>query len=409
MNRHSLAWVLAAGMASLLVTACGGNNPNYVTSASPTPPVYVPGAGIAPPRFAYVVNRGTSNVSGFSVNATSGLLTPIAGAGSPWVTGTNPESIAVDPGVRFAYVANNGSNNVSVFNINSDGSLTANGLPATAGSQPTAVTVDPQGRYVYVANGDIAASTISAYSLNSTTGQLTPIAGSPFASTGTNPRSIAVDPTGKFVYVANFASSSISIYSIDTSSTGGHVPGALILQGTVTTTVDSPNSITVVTSATGIYAYVANFGNDSVTAYSVNTTNGALTPTNPGLALSGGTTPTSVAVEPNGKFAYVTNLSLPGTGNVAAFSIGQAVGNAGALTALGGASATAALTGGAPYSVAADPSGKFIYAVQSATNQITGFTLNATTGALTPMSTQFATETGSPPPTSDGRFILITK
>jgi len=318
----------------------------------------------------------------------------------------------VDPGVKFAYVANNGSNNVSIFSIGSNGALTSigPGSPVAAGSQPTSVTVDPQGRYVYVANGDPSASTISAYTLNSTTGQLTPIAGSPFASTGTGPSSVAVDPSGKFVYVTNFGSSgspgSISIYSIDTGTTGGHVPGALIAQGTVTTTVDSPSSIVVVTSAAGTFAYVANFGNDSVTSYSVNATNGALTSTSPGIAVSNGLSPTSVAVEPNAKFAYVTNLSLPSHGNVAAFDIGQSGSGGGSLTALAGASATASLSGGLPYSLAADPSGKFIYALQSSTNQITAFTINATTGALTPLSTQYQTETGV---TSDGRFILITK
>jgi len=64
MKRHGLVWVMAVGMTSLLVVACGGNDPNYGTPPA-TPPVFVPGAGIAPPRFAYVANSGTSNVSGF--------------------------------------------------------------------------------------------------------------------------------------------------------------------------------------------------------------------------------------------------------------------------------------------------------------------------------------------------------
>lgn len=409
MKRHRLAWLLAAGVASLMAVACGGSDPDYV-GGEPTPG-FVPGEGIAPPRFAYVANYGTGNVSGFTVNPTSGVLTPIAGAGSPWATGTNPKSIAVDPAVKFAYVANNGSNNVSIFSIGSTGALTNIGSasPVAAGSQPSAVAVDPLGRYVYVANGNAAASTISAYTMDSSTGQLTPIAGSPFSATGISPASIAIDPTGKFVYVANFGSNtlpgSISIYSIDTGTTGG-VPGALIAQGTITTTVDSPTSIVVTASAAGTFAYVANFGNDSVTSYSVNPSNGALTSTNPGIALSGGTAPTSVAAEPNGKFVYVTNLSMPSNGNVAAFGIQQAITNGGALTALSGASATSTLTGGGPYSVAADPSGKFIYAIQSTNNQIAAFTINATTGALTPITGLFETEDGS---TSDARFILITK
>ncbi len=52
--------------------------------------------------------------------------------------------------------------------------------------------------FVYVANdGD---GTISAYSINSATGALTQVTGSPFTA-GTNPRSVAVDPTARFFVV----------------------------------------------------------------------------------------------------------------------------------------------------------------------------------------------------------------
>ncbi|MFH1147247.1 MAG: beta-propeller fold lactonase family protein [Pseudomonadota bacterium] len=56
-------------------------------------------------------------------------------------------------------------------------------------------------------------SAISAYSINAGTGALTAVAGSPFA-TGSQPTSIAVDPTGKFVYVGGDWSG-VSAYSIN--------------------------------------------------------------------------------------------------------------------------------------------------------------------------------------------------
>ena len=63
-----------------------------------------------------------------------------------------------------------------------------------------------QGRgFAYVANcgsgcGGTGAGDVSAYSIDSTTGTLTPVAGSPFPA-GVNPISVAVDPTGRFAYV----------------------------------------------------------------------------------------------------------------------------------------------------------------------------------------------------------------
>ena len=54
-------------------------------------------------------------------------------------------------------------------------------------------------QFVYVTNG--GDKTVSAYSI-AASGALVPVPGSPFAA-GFNPVSVAVDPTGKFAYVAN--------------------------------------------------------------------------------------------------------------------------------------------------------------------------------------------------------------
>jgi YVTN family beta-propeller protein len=409
MKRHKLAWLLAAGVASLLVAACGGNSSDYGTPAVVAPP-FVPGAGIAPPRFAYVVNSTSDNVSGFTVNATTGVLTPITGTGSPWTTGTTPTSMSVDAGVQFAYVVNSGSNNISTFSIGAAGALTAVGgaLPAT-GAVPKGVAVDPLGRYVYVANsGD---NTISAFARNSSTGLLTPLANSPYASGGTAPSAITIDPTGTFVYVANFGvggsiPGSITVFSIDTASAtaGDLVP---VSSSTISTNVSSPASIAIAPS--GAYAYVANYGNDSVAVFDVNTTTGRLTYKT--LVSRTGSTPTAVVVEPNGKYAYVANLA-PGTnnnvGDVSAYQITQ-TGSAtlrGSLTAVSGSGAVSLLstTGAAPYSVSADPSGTFVYAVQQAGGVLNPFKIG-TNGGLTALST-VTTEAGT---TSGAIFILITK
>jgi hypothetical protein len=47
-----------------------------------------------PPRFAYVANHGSNNISAYSVDATTGALTAIAG--SPFAAGNLPVTIAVD-------------------------------------------------------------------------------------------------------------------------------------------------------------------------------------------------------------------------------------------------------------------------------------------------------------------------
>src|SRR5260370_41528293 len=58
---------------------------------------------------------------------------------------------------------------------------------------------------------------IAAYGINAASGALTPIQGSPFAA-GRGPRGVAVDPTGKFLYVPNVVAGTVSVYAINAGS-----------------------------------------------------------------------------------------------------------------------------------------------------------------------------------------------
>ena len=58
---------------------------------------------------------------------------------------------------------------------------------------------------------------VSAYTINATSGALTPVTGSPFAA-GHFSMTAAVDPSDSFAYVVNFTDDSISGYSINPKS-----------------------------------------------------------------------------------------------------------------------------------------------------------------------------------------------
>lgn len=77
------------------------------------------------------------------------------------------------------------------------------------------------------------------------------------------------------------------------------------------------------------FAYVANSGSGNVSAYTIDATNGALTPA-AGSPFGAGSGPHGVAVDPTGKFAFVTNQN---DNNVSAYTIDTA---SGALTPLAG-------------------------------------------------------------------------
>src|SRR5207244_10342622 len=88
---------------------------------------------------------------------------------------------------------------------------------AIAGIFPEAIQGGQSFAYV-ASEGDSQSrsQTVSAYTINTITGALTAVPGSPFAA-GMYPFSVAVDPTGRFAYVANEGSQSVSAYTIDPS------------------------------------------------------------------------------------------------------------------------------------------------------------------------------------------------
>jgi 6-phosphogluconolactonase (cycloisomerase 2 family) len=341
--------------------------PNSLAFATGTAPVTYT------PVFAYVTNAaelsGTSSVSAYTVDANTGALTAISG--SPFATGANPLSVAVDPSGQFAYVADSdafgaGNEGISAYTIDATtGALTAiSGSPFAAGTSPFSVTVDPSGRFAYAANeGD---STVSGFTINSATGALTAISGSPYGA-ASEPESVTVDPSGRFAYVANQNGDSVSAYTINPTT------GALTaISGSPFGTGTSSDPIAVTVDPSGQYAYVANQGTQSVSAFTINSTSGALASIS-GSPFRAGPFPVSVTVDPLGQFVYVADSS-----GLSAFTIQQG----GALTAITGTGSGLSN----PQSVTVDPSGQFAYVANNNSNNVSAFTINSTSGALTSVS-----------------------
>src|ERR1700730_1822085 len=116
---------------------------------------------------------------------------------------------------QFAYVANFSDSNLSGYSINTAAGVltTIAGSPFSAGAEPDWVVVDPSGKFVYVADLAVG-NVVFGFTIDRGAGALTPIIGSPF-SAGKEPTSVTVDPSGKFVYVTNFGDNNISGYTID--------------------------------------------------------------------------------------------------------------------------------------------------------------------------------------------------
>src|SRR5262245_58602072 len=78
----------------------------------------------------------------------------------------------------------------------SSGLLTAIGSPVATGTFPRSIAIDPAGRFAYVVNQ--TDKTVSSYTIDSNNGQLNPF-GSPF-TVEDQPISITIDPFGRYAY-----------------------------------------------------------------------------------------------------------------------------------------------------------------------------------------------------------------
>jgi 6-phosphogluconolactonase len=117
------------------------------------------GGGYASPRitavgrYLYVANDGSDDVSAFSIDPGTGILTLVAG--SPFETGGASGlglvlALAATPDKRFLYTANGMSQNITTFGINADGSLSRIGPLIPASSQPIGIKVTPDGSLLAV-------------------------------------------------------------------------------------------------------------------------------------------------------------------------------------------------------------------------------------------------------------------
>jgi 6-phosphogluconolactonase len=249
----------------------------------------------------FTLDPSNNRILAYTIGS-NGALTPVSG--SPFATGLNPRSQALDPTGHFLYVANTTANTVSVFS-NTAGSLAPiSGSPFSIpvpGQSYTisSVTLDPTGRFAYIpenvgpdiftysigSGGGLTLVTRSAiqagsfgfmpllppfvYVQNENTntptttsafttdsnGALLPVPGSPFL-TGLDDFIPAVDPTGKFVYIVNYADNKVSVYSIGST-------GSLTKRSTVATG-NRPSSVGV--DPTGRYIYVVNSIDGTVSA-----------------------------------------------------------------------------------------------------------------------------------------------
>ncbi len=388
-------WCMA-GIGLLSLCGCG----NFFTSQNSTGTGSGTGSGAgntAAGNVLYVADLTAANILAYTVSST-GKLTAVSG--SPYAPGEPPTAMAITPGNTFLYVAS--ATGILGYSIGSGGVLTALNSGTALVSDilaSTAMVTDTTGNYLFAAGIDLASGTnspqVGVYQINTTSGALTEISGSPLAvpngngSTSSAPTQLYMAPNNQYMYLT-LASGGTDILNFTESTPSLGVPNTNNLVN-LTSTANSQNNVVANAASTLLFMSETGAG---VRVFTIGA-GGSLAEIK-GSPFAAGTGPTGIALNAAGTNLYVTNK---GTAQISGFSVAS-TGTVGTLAALAGSPYGA---GNLPLSLSLDQSGSFLAVANSGGTPDFGvYSMNPTTGALT--STGSVTQSTT---AAAGSFLVI--
>jgi DNA-binding beta-propeller fold protein YncE len=251
-------------------------------------------------NFLYVANLSDDKIYEFSVNQTTGALTPLPKPSISNGNATHPDELAINPAGTLLWVTGQQAGTVTAYTINgSTGQLTKK---SSIGGfhTPFGIAVHPTLAVIYVS--DLGTGLIQPMSYNTKTGALA----KNFTAVGSSdslavlPAAITIDAAGDALFVPDEGTGEVSPFAINTST------GALT-QGTAQPNISAtaaPLGIGIGTNAGVEYVFTANFGGNSVSSFIV--TSGT-TVISPPTVASGYSAPKGLVVDPQNAFVYVAD------------------------------------------------------------------------------------------------------
>lgn len=293
--------------------------------------------------FFYVANFTDQTTGAYSVNSGTGLLTEITPFAS--TTPLAGVDLTAHPNGNFVFQSslNAPTFQIITLSVAANGSSSVASAVNTSGTNPIGLDITPNGAFLFAAN--FGSDQVEGFSV-AANGNLTTLG--PVMTSGTV-EEVRVHPNGNFLYTSSGDGFSIGAGGTLTPLAGfpvtlGMTPGSLDTNGTL--------------------LFINNKDSNNVSAFLVNTSNGALTPVS-GSPFATGDRPVSGAIHPSGQFYFTANRN---SSNVSSFLIGAG----GGLTPVTGSPFT---TGASPRSVFVHPNGNFLYTVNSVDNTVSIFAI----------------------------------
>jgi 6-phosphogluconolactonase len=297
----------------------------------------------------------------------------------------NPSFLIIDkPGQRdrqgrFLYAVHSDGDKASAYRIDSaSGRLTLVNDQATGGSNGVHLAIDATGRFLVVANyatGTLALLPINQDGSLAALADLATLPGKPgphkTEQLSSHPHHCPFDPARKFIVVPDKGLDKVFVFRIDTAA-GKLVPNNP--PWVATRAGAAPRHVGF--HPTKPYAYVINEIGSSLTTYHFDANSGELKPlqvlpTTPS-SFTGDNTAAEIVVAPSGRFVYGSNR---GHDSIAIFGVDPV---SGTLTSAGWESTR----GTTPRYFGLHPSGRELYAANQTSDTVVVFRVDDATGKL---------------------------
>ena len=280
----------------------------------------------ANPALLYVDDQSSSLVATYPIGSDGTLGAAVTTSTGTQPAAQGPSALALAPGGQTLYTsdwATASQGDVTALSISPDGALTNLGSVA-AGISPIGVAVDPSNRYLYVANSCYVNSTATQSGSNCAQGG---IQGYGIGADGlltsfgvvealgeTYPMMLTIDPTGQYLYVSQNAGQLISAFSVNPDT------GMLSTIGSAPIGGQGSDPWTLLVGPSGRHLYATdNNSPGQVSVYRINAATGALTLT---ATLGVNADPLGLAIGPKGRRLYVATQGAgpAAPGSLAIFS-----------------------------------------------------------------------------------------
>ena len=283
-----------------------------------------------------------------------------------------------------------GPNGTSVTDIGPSWNVT---IPVQ--TDPSGIAVTPDGKYAYVTNYLSGTVSVIEGANTATPSVLTTL------TVGGHPDGIAITPDGNYAYLTNDGTANGTVDVIDGADTG--TPS---VSSTTLTVGQQPKALAI--TPDGKYAYVTNsYANTVSVIDGVDTA----TPSVASTPLSVGAYPDGIAITPDGDYAYVTDLD---TGSAVTGGTVDVIDDADSSSP--SVSPTTLTVGGDPWGIAITPDGKYAYVgdYYYTTNNVSVIDdadSSSPTVSATSLNTGTSSDYNSPAAVAispDGRYAYVT-